>query len=439
MSPATIVSPLDVAAALGVRVVDDPAVASGYVVERDPADPTTPGSAEIGAHSVVVRAATAEGRVAGCAQVAAELGAGVAVTVGRHRAPLVHRALHVDAGRHYFAPNNLADLLRMMAWSRLNVLNLHISETHGYRLESRIHPEVVAADHLTIADIAELRRLAGELGIRIVPGFDMPGHLNGVLAAHPWAMLTGPKGPYPGALDITNPRAIALVWDLLDEVIEIFDADEVTIGGDEFLDFGEGVPALEELARSRFGDRAGENDVWIAFINDTVARLAARSITAGVYNDGLRVGRVVDLDLRATVHYWTRWGAHMAPPAELAAAGYRLVNWDGEALYFVLRHGGEDSLPTSQTVWERFDPYAFPDKAGTTRVPATVGCCFSIWCDEPDAMTSGEIVDRVREPLYTFGALTWPVGRHRCSSDLRRQAGTMLTSSVMTHTRKVCQ
>ncbi|MDU0967942.1 MAG: family 20 glycosylhydrolase [Actinomycetaceae bacterium] len=422
----SIVSPLDAARALGVRIVPDPAVTRGYVVERDPADPTTPGSAEVGGFALAVRADTPAGVAAGCAQVAAELHANLPVTVGRHTPPLGHRALHVDAGRKYFTPDQLEDLLRMMAWARLNVLNLHISETLGYRLESRRHPEVVAPDHLTIADVRRLRETAADLGIRIVPGFDMPGHLGGVLEANPWAALADGSRTYPGALDILNPRATALVWDLLDEVIDIFDADEVTIGGDEFLDFGEGVPVLEAEAKRRFGAEAGENDVWIAFLNDTIDRLAARGIAAGVYNDGIRGRRVVDLDRRATVHYWTRWGAHMAPPADLAAAGYRLVNWDGEALYFVLKNDPDNRLPTAQSVWQRFDPAAFPDKVGATRLDPA-GACFSIWCDHPDALAGDEVVALVREPLYTYGAVLWPVGRHRPLAALTDEAAAMIS------------
>lgn len=404
----------------GVEIVTDPSVGIGYVVERDPADPTTPGSPDVHDHSFVVRAATAQGRSSGAAQVLCELAAKQTVTCGHHVPRLERRCLHIDAGRHYFSRDELADLVRLASWCRLNVINLHISETHGYRLASARHREVTAAEHLTRDDIAATLELAASYGIRVVPGFDMPGHLDGVLAAHPEFRLKASNGnDYPGALDILNPDARHFVWDLLDEVIEIFSADEVTIGGDEFLDFGEGVDVLEAEAHRRWGDDAGENDVWIAFINDTVARLSARGITAGVYNDGVRVGRVVDLDPAALVHYWTRWGAHMAPPAELARAGHALVNWDGESCYFVLFHDRLDELPTYDTVTHRFDPYTYPDKAGAYHHAATAGATFSIWCDEPDALTSTQVIERVAAPLYAFGERCWPLGRTRTPDAIR--------------------
>lgn len=412
--------PLDAARAAGVILVDDPAVTSGYVVERDPADPTRPGSAKVLDHRVRVRAGTREGLVAGAVQVVTERVAELPVTAGRHVPDLARRALHIDAGRHYFSLEHLRQLATLAAWCRLNTINLHISETHGYRLASARHPEVVADDHLTFDEVANLREHCASLGIRVIPSFDMPGHLNGVLAAHPWARLRGGDGrEYEGALDITSPRARALVWDLLDEVIDVFDADEVTIGGDEFLDFGEGVDVLEVEARRRFGEGAHENDVWIAFLNDTVERLRARGVRAGVWNDGLRTGRVVDLDPGVILHYWTRWGAHMAPPAELARQGYTMTNWDGESLYFVLKHDHLDEVPTFESVSGGFDPRAYPDKVGATRLPDTFGAYFSIWCDEPDALSSAEIVAGVRGPLYAFGSLCWPCGRRRSDRAVR--------------------
>lgn len=415
-----ITNPIITAKLAGIELLSDERYKSGYLVERAPFDPCVAEKNEVLPFQLRVKAGSQTGIVSGAVQIIREQAGNQVVTTGLHTPPLAHRALHVDAGRHYFSAAHLHDLLRLMAWCRLNVMNLHISEEHAYRLESKSHPEVTDPAHLTHAEITQLCAHASDLGIRIVPGFDMPGHLGGVLRAHPWARLQGNNGKtYDGALDILNPQACQLVWDLLDEVCDCFASDEVTIGGDEFLDFGEGVPSLQTAAQERFGYNAGENDVWIEFINLTIARLRRRGVRAGVYNDGVRTHRQVDLDIDALVHYWTRWGAHMACPASLDIAGYQLVNWDGESCYFVLKTGQMQQVPTFESVWEKFDPYTFPDKAGTYRNENTLGACFSIWCDHPDALSSSEILEQVTQPLAAFGTICWPLGRHRNAESTR--------------------
>lgn len=108
----------------------------------------------------------------------------------------------------------------------------------------------------------------------------------------------------------------------------------------------------------------------------------------------------------------------MASPQELEARGFRLVNWDGNSLYFTLRNQELDKLPTFESVWQGYDPHTFPDKAGAYRVAHPAGTCFSIWCDHPEALSSAQIVTQVIDPLFAYGTRTWPWGRQRGAHDV---------------------
>ncbi|OFK02442.1 hypothetical protein HMPREF2835_06795 [Actinomyces sp. HMSC072A03] len=399
----------------------------GYEVVRIPTDPTTPGSGAVGEHSFVVRATRAGDRLAGQIQVALEQAAGKTVTTGVHCSPLAHRSLHLDAGRHYFPVPEIKQIMQLMAWARLNVLNLHISDTHGYRISSQLHPEIVAGQHLEAEEVNEIVEYAATLGIEVVPSFDMPGHLHKVLEPNQWAGLKDDCGNLiPGALNILDEGAKELVWDLLDEVVDMFSAKTVTVGADEFLEYGTRVHTLEQAAKEKFGPRACAADLWIDFANQCVERLARRGLKANLFNDGVHVDALVMPSRQADIFYWTRWGAHMMPPQRFAQLGYRLHNWDGQSLYFILREPGNCQIPTFESVWANFDPNIFPDKAGTFRTEPA-GANFSVWCDQPQTMSGQEIITKLVGPLFAFGQILWPTGRRRNEADTKALLDSLLS------------
>lgn len=345
----------------------------------------------------------------------------VVPTTGRHQPRYGWRGLHVDAARRFIPAPVLCQLIDCMDQARLNVLNLHISENEGYRLPSRRHPEVSSPQHLSFEDVETVRQYAADRHITIVPSFDLPGHLDTVLRAHPWAQLQGEEGPIRGALDITNAKAVELAWDLLDEVIEIFDAKWVNIGGDEYLDFRQGVPALRRAAQEKLGPAAREHDLWVDFLNTTNRRLRERGIEVFMWNDGVHGDRIVDPDTDMLIHYWTRWGAHMTTATEFAERGHVLVNWDGELLYFVLRDDPDNTYPTAESVFAYFDPDIYPGKGERVRLPGQLGAVFSIWCDAPEAITDAELLELTHGPIMAFGQALWPVSHPRNSEELMTQ------------------
>lgn len=363
----------------------------------------------------------------GAADISEDIYLGLPVDIGYFSPPYPYRMLHLDCGRKYFSREDIEYLLTLMSWCRLNILNLHISERHAFRMQSNTHPEIVAPDHLSHEDIAALIRKAKSMGIRIIPSFDMPGHLDAVLSAHPWASLdpSGKNTALAGALDIRNPQACELIWEILDEVIEVFDTSEVTIGGDEFLEYGTEVDFLRSWAQEKYGPEAQENDAWVAFLNHTIERLAAQGIKTAVWNDGIYQQRLIDIDPRAHIYYWTRWGEHMESPTYFAQKNYSMVNWDGDLLYYVLRENQLDKNPTFSSVYSSFNPVLFPDKPKNFRIENSQGACFSIWCDDPDAQTVSEIKNFIIPPLHAFGLKLWPKGRRKDEQEAHKASGLL--------------
>jgi hexosaminidase len=112
------------------------------------------------------------------------------------------RGLMIDVCRHFIPIEVLKRNLDAMAAVKMNVLHLHLSDDQGFRVESNVFPKLQSqgsnGDYYTQVQIRDLISYAGNLGIIIVPEFDMPGHSTSWFAGYP-ELATKP-GPYkPGS------------------------------------------------------------------------------------------------------------------------------------------------------------------------------------------------------------------------------------------------
>jgi hexosaminidase len=112
------------------------------------------------------------------------------------------RGLMIDVCRHFIPTDVLKRNLDAMAAVKMNVLHLHLSDDQGFRVESKVFPKLQSkgsnGDYYTQIQVRDLISYAGNLGIIIVPEFDMPGHSTSWFAGYP-DLATKP-GPYkPGS------------------------------------------------------------------------------------------------------------------------------------------------------------------------------------------------------------------------------------------------
>ena len=154
------------------------------------------------------------------------------------------RGLLIDVSRHWLPLEVLKRNLDGMAAVKLNVLHLHLTDDQGFRVESLRFPELheQGSDGLyfTQAQVRELIAYAADRGIRVVPEFDMPGHVTSWLVSHPeLASLQGPYvierkwGIFDPTLDPTREPVYAFLDDFLGEMAELFPDPWMHIGGDE--------------------------------------------------------------------------------------------------------------------------------------------------------------------------------------------------------------
>lgn len=154
------------------------------------------------------------------------------------------RGLMIDVSRHFEPLPVLYRTLDGMAEVKLNVLHLHLSDDQGFRLESKRFPQLTAkgSDGLfyTQAQMSALIEYARARGIRIVPEFDVPGHVTSWLVGLPQFASVDRKyeisrtfGVWDAALDPTKDATYKFLDELIGEMAALFPDEYLHMGGDE--------------------------------------------------------------------------------------------------------------------------------------------------------------------------------------------------------------
>jgi len=134
--------------------------------------------------------------------------------------------------------------LDAMAAVKLNVLHLHLSEDQGFRIESKVFPELQEkgsdGEYFTQEQIKDIIKYADDRGIRVMPEFDMPAHATSWFVGHP--ELASSPGPYEietrfgvsdGVMDPTKESTYAFLDKFIREMSALFPDPYFHIGGDE--------------------------------------------------------------------------------------------------------------------------------------------------------------------------------------------------------------
>ena len=155
------------------------------------------------------------------------------------------RAFLVDTSRHYYPLQYILKHLDAMAMTKMNVLHWHIVDSQSFPYVSKAFPELSAAgawapDHVyTPDDVAKVIEYAKARGIRVMPEFDTPGHVQAGFTALPGLLTqcydatTGKPDGTTGPLDPTNDAVYDFLTKFYAEVKSVFPDQYVHVGGDE--------------------------------------------------------------------------------------------------------------------------------------------------------------------------------------------------------------
>jgi hexosaminidase len=176
-----------------------------------------------------------------------------------------YRGMALDVSRHIFPVAFIKKYIDLLALYKFNTLHWHLTDDQGWRIEIKKYPKLqsVAAwrnetmighkkelphrfdgrrygGYYTQQQIKEVVQYAASRHITIIPEIEMPGHALAALAAYPFLGCTG--GPYNtatfwGVFDDVfcagNDSTFTFLQNVLDEVMTLFPAPYLHIGGDE--------------------------------------------------------------------------------------------------------------------------------------------------------------------------------------------------------------
>lgn len=166
-----------------------------------------------------------------------------------------HRAVMLDPARHFLPVEDVKFFIDQMAKYKYNILQLHLTDDQGWRIEIKSHPQLTTIGahrnpkggnngpdngYYTQEQLKELVNYAAARNIEIIPELDIPGHSVAILAAYPQLGCGFRQGEKIELGKTTNmmlcancDEAYSVYDDIIKEVAAIFPSQYIHLGGDE--------------------------------------------------------------------------------------------------------------------------------------------------------------------------------------------------------------
>ena len=196
-----------------------------------------------------------------------------------------YRGMHLDVARHFFPVSFIKKYIDLIALHKMNTFHWHLTEDQGWRIEIKKYPKLTEIgskrygtiiDHhpgtgndekeyggfYTQEDVKNIVKYATERHVTVIPEIELPGHSGAAIAAYPYlscfpeepTMVTKDMGSKKGKeiQAAGTPKIVQETWgvfddvycagreetftflqDVLDEIIPLFPAKYIHIGGDE--------------------------------------------------------------------------------------------------------------------------------------------------------------------------------------------------------------
>ena len=294
-----------------------------------------------------------------------------------------YRGFMLDVCRTWMDKDNVKHYIDLLAFHKINKLQLHLSDDEAWRLEIVSHPELAEVGgyrggdspvwprygkwneryggYYTQDDMRELIEYAAVRNIEIIPEIDLPGHSLCLATIHPEVLcdytpdLSSSLGyDTRSALCATDESNYRLLEDILGEVCGLFPSKHIHVGGDE-VDMAQWrrCPTCSAYIERCGGDAHALQSYFMSRIESI---LLSHGKHASVWNEAVDGGR-----LSAATHVYGWEGVKQCLKA--TADGYATVVMPGAYFYFDMKQSPREPGHDWAAIFDCRKVYSFSPAA----------------------------------------------------------------------------
>lgn len=271
------------------------------------------------------------------------------------------RGLLLDEARFFFGPAVIKDIIDMMGLFKLNVLHWHLTDNEGWRVEIKKYPKLTeigsyrkgtqnlawgkpdAIDwtphegYYTQEEISEIVEYARQRNVMIVPEIDVPAHFAAAVSSYKELSCRSLEIE-PSVKHFDNHKIIAcagkqstfdFIYDVIDELSELFPAPYFHIGGDEApKDEWKICPLCQEKMKAEGLESEEELQ---GYLNNKIAVYLKRKNKKLIcWNEALKAK---NLESSIIAQYWTylrdrRVNAHIESGGQIIVSKHQAFYFD---------------------------------------------------------------------------------------------------------------
>lgn len=315
------------------------------------------------------------------------------------------RGFMLDCGRKYIPLDYLRQLVRVMAYYKMNTLQLHLNDNgfiqffgndwsktySAFRLECETYPGLTARDgSYTKAEFRDFVKEAALLGVEVIPEIDVPAHS---LAFTQYKAELGSREFGMDHLDLSSPAVVPFVDALFREYLEgpdpVFAGPRVHFGADEYSN---ARPEVVEQFR-------GFIDHMIRHIES----FGKQAVLWGALGHARGTTPVKSENVVVSC-----WSDDYADPKEMKRQGYQIISIPDRSVYIVPGAPYYHDYLDIRSLYEDWTPAHIGRAVFEEGDPALLGGMFAVWNDQVgNGITVKDIHHRTLPALQTLSGKYW--------------------------------
>lgn len=315
------------------------------------------------------------------------------------------RGFMIDCGRKFIPMSYLRDLAKIMAYYKMNTLQVHLNDNGfrqyfggdwnktqaAFRLECDTYPGLTAKDgSYSKQEFIDFQKLAEQNGVEVIPEIDAPAHS---LAFTQYKNEIGSKEYGMDHLDLFNPETYKFVDGLWKEYIggknPVFIGKRVHIGTDEYSNAKKDV--VEKFREF--------TDHYIKYVESFGKQAVVWGALTHANGDTKVKNKGVLMDI---------WYNGYADPVEMKKQGYKLVSIPDGLVYIVPAAGYYYDYLNCQYLYEHWTPAVIGNKTFEENDPMIEGGMFAVWNDHAgNGISTKDVHHRVYPALQTLAVKCW--------------------------------